>query len=76
MYLLLALLINRVQSLLAEADFMRAAIETDLVKKSTLGDGTLATAVLYANKRYFIPFGWYAVSFCLFFCVTLFDEST
>jgi hypothetical protein len=46
------------QALIAEAEFMRQAIEIDLVKTGTL-DGQAATAIYYTNKRYFIPFGWY-----------------
>jgi len=48
------------KALLAEAEYMRQAIETDLVKQGTLKGGQSTSAVLYANKRYFIPFGWYA----------------
>jgi hypothetical protein len=50
------------KALIEEAEYMREALETELVKGGTLRDGKQATAVYYANKRYFIPFGWYAVS--------------
>jgi len=48
------------KALIAEAQYMRQALETDLVTQGTLDNGQPASAVLYANKRYFIPFGWYA----------------
>jgi hypothetical protein len=46
-------------ALQAEAAFMRLALENDLVKPGSL-DGIPATGVYYSNKRYYIPFGWYA----------------
>jgi len=51
---------NTKEALLAEAKYMRQAIEIDLVKQGTLQNGQAATGVYYANKRYYIPFGWYA----------------
>jgi len=38
---------------------MRAAVESELTRKISI-KGVQATAINYANKRYFIPFGWYA----------------
>jgi len=46
-------------SFLTEAKFMRDAIENQLLATETI-DGESTTGVLYANKRYWIPFGWWA----------------
>jgi hypothetical protein len=40
----------------AEADFMRAAVASELATADATGN----PAVKYANTRYFIPFGWWA----------------
>jgi len=42
-----------------EADYMRAAITRELYTEDII-DGVKTRGVLYANKRYFIPFGWWA----------------
>jgi len=47
------------QAFLTEAKFMRDAIEAQLVASDNI-EGTPVTGVLYANKRYWIPFGWWA----------------
>jgi len=44
---------------LTEATFMRDAIESQLRQTQTI-DGVPVIGLLYANKRYFIPFGWWA----------------
>jgi hypothetical protein len=44
---------------LTEATYMRDAIEAHLLQTHTI-NGVSVTGVLYANKRYFIPFGWWA----------------
>jgi len=48
------------QRLLDEAAYMRAALEKELITTGTLKGGQTTAGVVYANKRYFIPFGWYA----------------
>eukprot|EP01004_Peranema_trichophorum_P003130 NODE_2136_length_1675_cov_52.047680_g1825_i0.p1 GENE.NODE_2136_length_1675_cov_52.047680_g1825_i0~~NODE_2136_length_1675_cov_52.047680_g1825_i0.p1 ORF type:complete len:526 (+),score=90.48 NODE_2136_length_1675_cov_52.047680_g1825_i0:54-1631(+) len=47
-------------TLTAEADFMYQSIANELYTTVTFADGTTGSAVLYSNKRYFIPFGWWA----------------
>jgi len=47
-------------ALQAEAAFMRQALEIDLVTTGPLFNTPAATGVFYANKRYNIPFGWFA----------------
>jgi hypothetical protein len=42
-----------------EADYMAKQVKTELSREVGLKN-TTATAILYANKRYFVPFGWYA----------------
>eukprot|EP01120_Amphizonella_sp_Union-15-10_P015757 TRINITY_DN815_c0_g1_i1.p1 TRINITY_DN815_c0_g1~~TRINITY_DN815_c0_g1_i1.p1 ORF type:complete len:551 (-),score=100.74 TRINITY_DN815_c0_g1_i1:31-1641(-) len=44
-----------------EAAEMRAAIEAELTVTQNI-NGVNAPGVLYANKRYYIPFGWWANS--------------
>eukprot|EP01012_Entosiphon_sulcatum_P002737 TRINITY_DN1063_c0_g1_i1.p1 TRINITY_DN1063_c0_g1~~TRINITY_DN1063_c0_g1_i1.p1 ORF type:complete len:547 (-),score=116.20 TRINITY_DN1063_c0_g1_i1:500-2140(-) len=46
--------------LLAEADYMLQSVESELKMTVQMRDGTTVEAVKYANKRYYIPFGWYA----------------
>jgi hypothetical protein len=47
--------------LLADAQSMRAAVEDELVVNVPVRNTTLnTTGVLYADRRYFIPFGWWA----------------
>jgi hypothetical protein len=47
-------------SFMTEATFMRDAIERDLTKEGLVDDWYPDFGVNYANKRYFIPFGWWA----------------
>jgi len=47
------------QAFQTEAKYMRDAIEAQLIAHETI-EGTPVTGVLYANKRYWIPFGWWA----------------
>jgi len=47
--------------LLQEADRMRNAIENELTIHGSI-NGYDCPGVLYSNKRYFIPFGWWANS--------------
>jgi len=47
------------QSFTAEAKFMRDAIETQLLSSAVI-NGHPVTGVKYSNKRYYIPFGWWA----------------
>eukprot|EP01102_Stenamoeba_stenopodia_P012547 TRINITY_DN397_c0_g1_i1.p1 TRINITY_DN397_c0_g1~~TRINITY_DN397_c0_g1_i1.p1 ORF type:complete len:536 (-),score=132.58 TRINITY_DN397_c0_g1_i1:167-1774(-) len=47
------------EEFLYEAAYMRQAIEEQLTLTQTI-NGTNAWGVLYANQRYFIPFGWWA----------------
>lgn len=42
-----------------EATTMRNAIEAELIATQDI-NGVSSTGVLYANKRYYIPFGWWA----------------
>jgi len=42
-----------------EAQFMRDAIEAQLLGTATI-NGHPVTGVKYSNKRYYIPFGWWA----------------
>jgi len=51
---------NTQKALQAEADYIRQRVEMELVTNGLLKDGTYTSGTLYANKRYFIPFGWYA----------------
>jgi len=46
-------------SFLTEATFMRDHIESQLVFSDNIL-GVPVTGVLYSNKRYYIPFGWWA----------------
>jgi len=46
-------------SLMQEADRMRNAIERDITIHENIA-GVNCPGVLYANKRYYIPFGWWA----------------
>jgi hypothetical protein len=46
-------------SFLTEAKYMRDAIETELTSSDTI-DGYPVNGVLYAQRRYYIPFGWWA----------------
>jgi len=48
------------KSYLEEANAMRQNIEDKLTDSFTIGDSNTVTAVKYANKRYYIPFGWFA----------------
>jgi len=48
-------------SFLLEADHMRAAIERDLLRTDSI-NGEVVKGILYSNKRYWIPFGWWANS--------------
>jgi len=41
------------------ANYMRKTIETEITKTITI-KGVEAKTILYANKRYYIPFGWWA----------------
>eukprot|EP00756_Hemistasia_phaeocysticola_P016988 Hpha_TRINITY_DN15509_c0_g7::TRINITY_DN15509_c0_g7_i1::g.105923::m.105923 len=43
-----------------EADFMRSSIDSELTKTLPIQGKAAAPCVLYSNKRYYIPFGWYA----------------
>jgi len=47
-------------SLQAEANHMRQAVSSQLTQTFNYPTGESATAILYANKRYYIPFGWWA----------------
>lgn len=50
-------------ALLAEADYMRLNVEAELLVHAGLpGSSTSHPSVLYANRRYFIPFGWFSNS--------------
>lgn len=51
---------NKASAYRTEADYMRQRVEMELTTQGNLKDGTYATGVKYANKRYYIPFGWYA----------------
>jgi len=46
-------------SFLQEANTMRNNIQTELFEANTV-NGKAVTGIRYANKRYFIPFGWWA----------------
>jgi len=43
----------------AEADHMRQCVQNTLLNSQTI-NGQSVQGILYANKRYFIPFGWWA----------------
>src|SRR3990167_3908913 len=45
---------------ISEADHMFAQVKAQLSSSFTYPDGIQATGILYANKRYYIPFGWWA----------------
>jgi len=47
------------QNLLNDADIMRKAIERELTIQGSI-NGHNCPGVLYTNKRYWIPFGWWA----------------
>jgi hypothetical protein len=51
---------STVADLLAQANLMRASIDAELTTTHPMRDGNTGSSVLYANKRYFIPFGWWA----------------
>jgi len=46
-------------SFLTEATHMRQSIENELLGNAAL-NGVPVTGVKYANRRYFIPFGWWS----------------
>jgi hypothetical protein len=46
------------QKYLAEANTLRKMVESKLTRKWDM-NGKSALSVMYANKRYFIPFGWF-----------------
>jgi len=52
---------NAQAKLLQEAEHMRNAIESELTQQGSI-NGHDCPGVLYANKRYYIPFGWWANS--------------
>ena len=48
-------------SLIADADFMRASIEEELLASTPVQQGfTYHPSFLYSNSRFWIPFGWWA----------------
>jgi len=48
------------QALQNEADYMRAAIDSELLMDAPTQNGTTHTQMKYASDRYYIPFGWWA----------------
>lgn len=48
------------QKFLDESNSLRKMIESKLTRKWDMGNGKSALSVMYANKRYFIPFGWFS----------------
>eukprot|EP01062_Namystynia_karyoxenos_P022996 TRINITY_DN18842_c0_g2_i1.p1 TRINITY_DN18842_c0_g2~~TRINITY_DN18842_c0_g2_i1.p1 ORF type:complete len:776 (+),score=241.34 TRINITY_DN18842_c0_g2_i1:72-2330(+) len=45
--------------LTADAEFMVSSVKAELTAETPFA-GAGATAILYANRRYYIPFGWWA----------------
>jgi len=50
---------DQAATLNAEADFMLNNVVNQLTRTETI-DGVVAKGILYASKRYWIPFGWWA----------------